>query len=34
MVRNVFGFEDAIALPKHCDDHFPQLYFKFDFFEK
>ena len=28
MLRNAFGFEDAIALPKHCDDHVPQLQFQ------
>ena len=33
-VRIFFGPDDAIGLRKHCGNYVPQLYVKFDFFEK
>ena len=33
-VRNFFGPEDEVSISELCVDYIPQLYVKFDFFEK
>ena len=33
-VRNFFGPKDEVSISEFCVDYIPQLYVKFDFFEK